>query len=567
MAEPLLQALDNDVFYSLKHPLQPRRFTLALFFALILFPLIAVALIAGTIVVIVPFIAFLLWLSGRVLFAHYMGNSILVSELNYPRINNLGEELKAKIGYKKPVDIFVFEQGNFNTSLMKFFFYRRAVFLNSELLEAGVTDDELRWLIGRFVGYLRARRQAGFWGWTIRAAQTLGVFNLFLLPYERALVYTGDRIALAMINGDVCSAVSAMQKLLVGRQLGYSVNPNGLLDQQRKVKGSLFAFLDRLGRAFPPTTARYVDLIEFAKERFQEQFQRFEAQNPGLPDDIRPLTALPGAVTPVHGKRDPVWGSVTGAALVVGLFAVLTAFVVVPVFRNALSKERASTAPVMADTSALPPAATPAAEAQPDTGASSAGPASASAPEPQPAASASSPRLSAAPEAQPLTVDTSSAAPAAQPVTSDASSAAFSSSEGHFSVAFPGSPNYAAEPLKLSETESATLHRFQFIGNGLIYIVTYNDFPSSMLAGSPTEILATVRDGALEGTPLLVDQVIDLNGVPGRAFAFQKKDGRMFVARDFLRGGRLYQVVVIADATSSPTQVAKFLNSFRIVGD
>ena len=88
-----------------------------------------------------------------------------------------------------------------------------------------------------------------------------------------------------------------------------------------------------------------------------------------------------------------------------------------------------------------------------------------------------------------------------------------------------------------------------------------------MLAGSPTEILATVRDGALEGTPLLVDQVIDLNGVPGRAFAFQKKDGRMFVARDFLRGGRLYQVVVIADATSSPTQVAKFLNSFRIVGD
>jgi hypothetical protein len=281
MAEPL-QALDNDVFYSLKHPLQPRRFALALFFSLILFPLIAVALVAGTVFVIVPFVAFLLWLGGRVMFASFMGNSILVSELNYPRVHNLGQDLRTRIGYAKPVDIFVYEQGDFNTFLLRFFFYRRAVFLNSELLEAGVTDDELRWLIGRFVGYLRARRQAGFWGWTIRAAHPLLLFNFFLLPYERALVYTGDRIALAVINGDISSAASAMQKLLVGRQLGYSVNPNGLLDQHRKVKGSLFAFLARAATAFPHITARYVDLIEFAKERFPEQFQRFEAQNPEL---------------------------------------------------------------------------------------------------------------------------------------------------------------------------------------------------------------------------------------------------------------------------------------------
>jgi len=523
MAEPL-QALDNDVFYSLKHPLQPRRFALALFFSLILFPLIAVLLVAGTVFVIVPFVAFLLWLGGRVMFASFMGNSILVSELNYPRVHNLGQDLRTRIGYAKPVDIFVYEQGDFNTFLLKFFFYRRAVFLNSELLEAGVTDDELRWLIGRFVGYLRARRQAGFWGWTIRAAHPLLLFNFFLLPYERALVYTGDRIALAVINGDISSAASAMQKLLVGRQLGYSVNPNGLLDQHRKVKGSLFAFLARAATAFPHTTARYVDLIEFAKERFPEQFQRFEAQNPGLPDDIRPLTALPGATTPMHGKRDPVWASLTGAAIVVGLFAVLTAFVVVPQYRSALSKESAQTAPVLDDTKTSSPTAVPAAEAQP-------------------AAAHISPAVL---EAQP-----------------------YASSEGHFSVAFPGSPTYGSRPLKLSETESATLHQFQFSGDGLVYAVVYNDFPANLVGGSPTEILTTVRDATLEShnTPLLIDQVIDLNGVPGRAYAFTKKDGSTFVARVFLKGGRLYQVVVIVNAGSSPTQADKFLNSFQILGD
>lgn len=527
MPEPLV-ALDNETFFSLKHPLQPRRFALALFFSLVLFPLIAVGLIVGTVFIVVPLIGLSLWMIGRILFARFMGNSILVSELNYPRVYHLGEDLRARIGYKKPVNIFVYEQGNFNAYLMKFFFYRRAVFLNSELLEAGVTDDELRWLIGRFVGYLRARRQAGFWGWTIRAAQPLVIFNLFLLPYERALVYTGDRIALAIINGDISSAIAAMQKLLVGRQLGYSVNPNGLLDQHRKVKGSVFAFLARVGTAFPHTTARYVDLIQFAKERFPEQFQRFDAQNPGLPEDIQPLTALPGAAVPVHGKKDPVWASLTGAAVIVGLFAVVTVEVIVPQYRNSQSRESALVAPVIAGSTTSSPEVTPVADAQP-----------------------------APPDAQPATPDSASADVSAQP---------YVSSEGHFSVAFPGSPTYSSKPLKLSETESATLHQFQFAADGLLYVVTYNDFPTSLTSGAPLDLLASVRDGTLDSdkTALLRDEVLDLNGVPGRAYAFVQKDRSTFVARNFLSGQRLYQVVVIVGAGSSAAPADEFLNSFRI---
>src|ERR1700747_803697 len=119
MSEPL-QAIADDSFLSLKHPLQPRRFALALFFALILFPLIAVGLVAGTIVLLVPLFALLFWMSGRILFAHFLCNSILVSDLNYPRINRIGEELKTTIGYKKTVNIFVYEQGSFNAYLQKF---------------------------------------------------------------------------------------------------------------------------------------------------------------------------------------------------------------------------------------------------------------------------------------------------------------------------------------------------------------------------------------------------------------------------------------------------------------
>ncbi len=280
-------------FRAMQHPLQRRRFLLALFFAILLFPLIAAGLLVGTVFLAVPLFAFAIWMSSRILYAYFLGNSILVSNLNYPRVFQIGEELRAAIGYKKPVSIFVYEQGNFNAYLMKFFFYRRAVFLNSELLETGVTDDEVRWLIGRFIGYLYVRQKAGFWGWIIRAAQKLIIFDLFLLPYERAMVYTGDRIALAVIHGDISCAASVMQKLMVGRQLGYSVNPEGIVDQHRLVKGSLFAFLARLGHAFPHLTARYVNLIWFAKESFPAQFARFESENPGLPSDLWLLAALP----------------------------------------------------------------------------------------------------------------------------------------------------------------------------------------------------------------------------------------------------------------------------------
>jgi len=498
--------ITEEAFLALKHPLQRRRFGLALFFALILFPLIAAGLVAGTVVLIVPFFALLLWMTGRVLFARFMGNSILVSELNYPRIRRITEDLKTMIEYNKTVNVFVYEQGNFNAYLMKFFFYRRAVFLNSELLETGVSDDELRWLIGRFIGYLRARRQAGFWGWTIRAANHLLVFTPFLLPYERALVYSGDRIALAVINGDISSAVSAMQKLLVGRQLGYSVNPSGLVDQHRLVKGSFFAFLARMGTGFPHMTARFVDLIGFAKERYPVQFARFEAENPGLPADMQQLVALPNVSA--SSRRDPVWPSLAAALVVVGLIAFLVVKALVPPLQ-VLPRE------TLASMLVAPPPPPP--------------------PPPPP--------------------DT---AGGLQPYTS---------TDGRFSVLFPGSPKRNDQQVALSASDSITIHQFEFDDNNLSYLVMYNDYPAKYVIAEPQPILESIRDRSIESlkATLTNDGPVDLNGVPGRAFEFTNKDGSTYVVHDFLNGQRLYQVMVTVGPGESTTQAEDFLKSFRIL--
>src|SRR3954469_1219463 len=257
----------------------------------------------------------------RIFFAHMLGNSVLVSAENYPRILAMTREVQANLGYTKPIYVFVFEDGSFN-AYMRHLFFRRAIFLNSQLLQNGVSDREVRWLIGRFVGYMRARQQAGFLGWVIRAAQKLLVFNFFILPYERAMVYTGDRLALAEMGGDITRATSAIPKLLVGRELGYSINPEGLIAQHRKVRGTFFGFLARMGQGFPHTTARYIDLVLFTRAFFPDQYKVFESENPGLPPDLNDLGLAQqnasGATIPVHAP----WGWVCACVTVVAMTGV-----------------------------------------------------------------------------------------------------------------------------------------------------------------------------------------------------------------------------------------------------
>jgi hypothetical protein len=270
------------------HPRQRMRFVLALICAIILAPLLIFLTIATTVTLILPWFIFFVWISGEVFFAQFVGNSVFVSDTNYPRIRNLSEEIKTSLGVHKNIDIFIYEQGNFNAFMTKLFF-RRAIFLNSEILETGVSDDEVRWIIGRFVGYWRAQKNAGIAGWMIRVARRFLILNFFILPYDRAMVYTGDRLALAVIGGDISSGISALQKLLVGRQLGYSVNPVGIVEQSRRIKGSMFAFLARVSTPFPHMIARYVDLIVFAQRVYPEQFRLFDAANPGLPANLKAL--------------------------------------------------------------------------------------------------------------------------------------------------------------------------------------------------------------------------------------------------------------------------------------
>jgi hypothetical protein len=258
-------------------------------------------------------------------------------------------------------------------------------------------------------------------------------------------------------------------------------------------------------------------LIDFAKERYPEQFARFEGENPGLPADMQQLAALPNA--PVSAGRDPVWPSLAAALVVVGLTTLFTVKVLVPRLQHPDSTAYASTFPTPPDAGTSPSPATAVQLRQSDP---------------------------------PATV---------------APSQPYTSAEGRFSVMFPGSPTQNAQQVNLTASDSITIHQFEFDNNNLSYLVMYNDYPSKFVPDLPQPMLESVRDrsvASLKAT-LASDGPIDLSGVPGRAFSFTDKDGTTYVARDFLDGQRLYQVLVTVGPGASTTQAEDFLNSFRIL--
>ncbi len=311
------------------HPRLPLRFVLAIVCVILLAPLAIFLSFFGAITLILFWLLFLVWVGREILYANFVGNSILVSDLNYPRIMNLAREVKEALGVHKDFSVFVYQQGEFNAFMMRLFF-RRAIFLNSEILETGVSDDEVRWIVGRFVGYWRVQQDAGPVGWAIRMTERMMILNLFLMPYERAMVYTGDRLGMAAIGGDISSTISAMQKLLVGRLLGYSVNPVGVVEQASLLKGSIFAFLARVTSVFPHAITRYVDLIAFAKRRYPEQFAKFDAANPGLPADLDRLSGERSSVASML----KLIGAIIAGYLVLGVTFALAAAVLAGVVRG-----------------------------------------------------------------------------------------------------------------------------------------------------------------------------------------------------------------------------------------
>jgi len=278
--------IQQDEFKLLLHPTEHSRFILAL---LVSIPaaIIAVVLVFasfGLLLVYVGLITFSVWFGLSIAKANLMANSVRVSEKNFPAIHEVAMEVKYTLDYQKAIDIYIIEEGSVNAFLAKFF-QTKFIVLNSELVKDMLDNGKLvqmKWIIARFVGALKAKHfRLDLLRIVIDSIEKIKIFNLLILPYERAMQYSGDQIGLAVCN-DLNQAMTAFDKFMVGNDLAHRVEFQGLVEQAIDVRDSFFATLARLFSTHPHMVSRYLNLLAFARWRYPRMFDKYIAQFDGV---------------------------------------------------------------------------------------------------------------------------------------------------------------------------------------------------------------------------------------------------------------------------------------------
>jgi heme exporter protein D len=280
MSEPVPDyVISDEEFSRLLHPKEQSRFVLAL---IIVSPFMFLALLltiftAGLFLFWLGMIAFFVWLSLRMLTLALIGNAVRVTPDNFPEMYAVLEEVKRRLNYTQDVGMYIVNEGGLNAILYKFLSSRFIVL--PETLAADMANEanrsQLVFIVGRFVGALKAKHfRLGFAAMVITSIEKLRFLNLFLLPYERAIQYSGDQIGLALCR-DLDAATTALAKFMVGEKLGAKVQLRGVLQQGSEVHTSFLGWLLKLGSAHPPLVSRYMNVLAFARYRYPAWYQRF----------------------------------------------------------------------------------------------------------------------------------------------------------------------------------------------------------------------------------------------------------------------------------------------------
>lgn len=146
----------------------------------------------------------------------------------------------------------------------------------------------------------------------------------------------------------------------------------------------------------------------------------------------------------------------------------------------------------------------------------------------------------------------------------------FSHKDGKFTVMAPGPMTYS-EHTASSPIGKLKMHAFMKpIGNRL-FMLSYNDYPPLITKFStPKKMLQGAAKGAIKKfkpSKIISQKSIKLGNVPGLAFhahGVRKTMKLDFYGRFFVKGSRLYQVIVAQKRGLSKDIALKYIQSFQI---
>jgi hypothetical protein len=142
----------------------------------------------------------------------------------------------------------------------------------------------------------------------------------------------------------------------------------------------------------------------------------------------------------------------------------------------------------------------------------------------------------------------------------------YASTDGKYTVKFPGAPEVTTKNSKTDQGELPVTVATYATSDGSVYMVSYTDLAAAPKPENRATIFAGVRD-AVKGTGKQVDDKefeFGPDKLPAREFVVDKEKQRIKV-RAILRDGRLYQVTVVGTASFAGGKTAKeFLDSFEL---
>lgn len=294
-AAPARTTLTATSIKPLVHPTERSRFVLALVAVAFVVLVVILAGVASakagalsylaTIGVSLLILSAIVWFGQQVYRARLLGASVRVDTDTVPALQELIDEVRSTLGYRKRLDVYVVDKvkGPVPIATSSYLGTRIVIVegdLVADMLGSGGGREQLTFLLGRSIGGFAAKHmRLDLIVVLLASLDALKYISPFLRPWYRATAYSGDQIGMACCS-NLEAALLATRRLLVGKELADDLPSGNVLPQACLVQKRLLPRLVQLFAPEPHVTNRYANLICFARYHDPVLWERLRAAMP-----------------------------------------------------------------------------------------------------------------------------------------------------------------------------------------------------------------------------------------------------------------------------------------------
>lgn len=249
---------------TLRHEKEKTYFSIMLVVSVVIWLLLAIGLLVS-LIALAPFIligVFIAWLASQYFKAVLYGNSVKVTERQYPEIDRIAKAYSAELGMSKSPEIFI-ENGNGTVNAFAVRqLSKKYVILKSDLVDLMLKRGRMVEL-STIIGHELAHHAAGHTAFLRNVLIWPGRIIPFLGgAYGRACELTADRIGLAL-TGDLQAAQNALIAITSGSQsLADQTDIEAFIRQENDIP-SVMGFVHKVFSSHPRMTRRVIELQNY----------------------------------------------------------------------------------------------------------------------------------------------------------------------------------------------------------------------------------------------------------------------------------------------------------------